>query len=198
MSRTLLAGFVFAQLGVAAFAADKLRAGDEVRLLPSSVVLTGPTSRQRVLVEEFIDGQAAGPASGNVAWTVSVPGIVKVVDGELVPFGNGHATVTVKSGTRTAQLDVKVIGFDRPEEWSFRNHVLAIFAKAGCNGGACHGALAGKGGFRLSLRGYDPATDHQTIVTQARGRRIELADPGRSLILAKPTGALPSQRRFTV
>jgi hypothetical protein len=191
MSRTLLAGFVFAQLGFTAFAGDAVFSGDEVRLLPSTVVLTGPTSRQRVLVEEFIDGQAAGTVGGNVAWTVLQPGVVKYVDGDLVPVGNGRATVTVKSGTRSAQLDVTVVGFDKPEEWSFRNHVLAVFAKAGCNGGACHGALAGKGGFRLSLRGYDPATDHQTIVTQARGRRIELADPGRSLILSKPTGALP-------
>ena len=64
-------------------------------------------------------------------------------------------------------------------------------AKLGCNGGACHGALAGKGGFKLSLRGYDPAVDWHTITRQARGRRIELADPGRSLILAKPSGAIP-------
>ncbi len=57
--------------------------------------------------------------------------------------------------------------------------------------GSCHGALAGKGGFKLSLRGYDPEADFQTITREARGRRVELADPGRSLILAKPTAALP-------
>ncbi len=78
-----------------------------------------------------------------------------------------------------------------PQAWSFRNHVLSVFAKAGCNSGACHGALAGKGGFKLSLRGYDPASDYRAITQQARGRRIELADPGRSLILAKPSGAIP-------
>ncbi len=50
--------------------------------------------------------------------------------------------------------------------------------------------LAGKGGFRLSLRGYDPATDYFNIVKQDRGRRVELTDPGRSLFLAKPSGAI--------
>ena len=65
-----------------------------------------------------------------------------------------------------------------------------MLAKLGCNSGACHGALAGKGGFRLSLRGYDPATDYFNIVKQDRGRRVELADPGRSLVLAKPSGAI--------
>ena len=52
-------------------------------------------------------------------------------------------------------------------------------------------SLAGKGGFKLSLNGYDPASDYSAITQQARGRRIELGDPGRSLLLAKPTGALP-------
>ncbi|WP_166828351.1 DUF1549 and DUF1553 domain-containing protein [Thalassoroseus pseudoceratinae] len=75
--------------------------------------------------------------------------------------------------------------------WSFRNHVLPILSRYGCNSGACHGALAGKGGFKLSLRGYDPDRDHYVITRQARGRRIAPRDPGRSLLLAKPTGAIP-------
>ena len=73
---------------------------------------------------------------------------------------------------------------------SFRNDILPIFSKANCNGGGCHGSLAGKGGFRLSLFGYDPETDYHTITKDARGRRIELADPGRSLLLMKPTTAV--------
>jgi hypothetical protein len=74
---------------------------------------------------------------------------------------------------------------------SFRNDVLPIVAKAGCNSGACHGALSGKGGFKLSLRGYDPVSDYMVIARQAGGRRLELSDPGRSLILAKPSGGIP-------
>ncbi len=74
---------------------------------------------------------------------------------------------------------------------NFRNHVLPVLSKAGCNSGACHGALAGKGGFKLSLRAYDPISDYHAITKQARGRRIELADPGSSLLLTKPSGAVP-------
>jgi hypothetical protein len=43
----------------------------------------------------------------------------------------------------------------------------------------------------LSLRGYDPEADHASIAKQLRGRRIEIANPGQSLLLTKPTGALP-------
>src|SRR2546426_6456011 len=74
---------------------------------------------------------------------------------------------------------------------SFRNHVQPVLAKAGCSSGACHGAAAGKNGFKLSLRGYDNDGDFLTITRQALGRRIVLSDPGRSLLLFKPTGAVP-------
>ena len=76
------------------------------------------------------------------------------------------------------------------DDVSFDLDVMPILSKAGCNGGGCHGALAGKGGFRLSLFGYDPAADHLTITRDARGRRIDLADPGMSLLLTKPTMAV--------
>jgi hypothetical protein len=75
--------------------------------------------------------------------------------------------------------------------WSFRNHVQPVLAKTGCSSGACHGAAAGQGGFRLSLRGYDDEGDWKSITRSALGRRIVLSDPARSLLLLKPTGAVP-------
>ncbi len=75
--------------------------------------------------------------------------------------------------------------------WSFRNHVQPVLAKAGCSSGACHGAAAGQGGFKLSLRGYDNEGDWKSITRSALGRRIVLSDPARSLLLLKPTGAVP-------
>mgnify|MGYP006268736637 CR=1 FL=1 len=84
-------------------------------------------------------------------------------------------------------LAVVVASADEP---SFQLDVMPILSKAGCNGGGCHGALAGKAGFRLSLFGYDPKSDYLAITRDARGRRVDLADPGSSLLLTKPTTAL--------
>src|SRR3954463_6082671 len=83
---------------------------------------------------------------------------------------------------------------------SFRNHIQPILAKAGCSLGACHGAAAGQGGFKLSLRGYDDEGDWLTLTRGAFGRRITPADPARSLILLKPTNAVPHKggKRFEV
>src|SRR5439155_5408296 len=62
-----------------------------------------------------------------------------------------------------------------------------ILTKAGCNQGACHGGQHGKGGFRLSLLGFDPAFDYSQIVQSAEGRRVVPSDPERSILLLKPT-----------
>ena len=80
------------------------------------------------------------------------------------------------------------------EAVSFELDVMPILSKAGCYSGGCHGALAGKGGFRLSLFGYDPASDHVALTRDARGRRVDLADPGASLLLTKPTTAVASSQ----
>src|SRR5260370_2021893 len=70
---------------------------------------------------------------------------------------------------------------------SVSREIVAILTKAGCNQGACHGAQHGRGGFRLSLLGFDPTFDQQQIVQSAEGRRIVLSDPERSILLLKPT-----------
>src|SRR5438552_18723944 len=78
----------------------------------------------------------------------------------------------------------------RADTPSFRNDVIPMLTKVGCNSGACHGALAGKGGLKLSLRGYDPAADHFVLTRQALGRRVDKVEPARSLLLRKPTLAV--------
>jgi hypothetical protein len=83
---------------------------------------------------------------------------------------------------------------------SFRNQVIPVLTKMGCNSGACHGAAAGKNGFALTLRGYDPGADYETITRQAGGRRVNKLEPAKSLILLKPTETVPHMggRRFPV
>lgn len=82
---------------------------------------------------------------------------------------------------------------------SFRNEVMPVLAKAGCNAGACHGNKYGKGGLKLSLRGQDPDVDYETLVFGIGGRRVAPSEPDASLILLKPTAQVPHEGgvRFT-
>src|SRR3954454_9645705 len=70
---------------------------------------------------------------------------------------------------------------------TFLRDVAPIINKAGCTSGGCHGAAKGKNGFKLSRRGYDPRFDYESLLYDLSGRRFNRADPGRSLMLAKPT-----------
>lgn len=72
---------------------------------------------------------------------------------------------------------------------SFRRHVLPLMGRLGCNGRACHGSFQGRGGFRLSLFGYDFQADHEAL-TAGEEPRVDLKDPAASLILQKPTLAI--------
>ncbi len=76
---------------------------------------------------------------------------------------------------------------------SFDHDIMAILSRAGCNMGACHGNLNGKGGLQLSLRGQDSWHDYLALTHDWSGRRIDRNDPDQSLMLLKPTSGVPHQ-----
>src|SRR5438045_4729466 len=75
----------------------------------------------------------------------------------------------------------------------FNVEVMAVLSRAGCNAGACHGNLNGKGGFKLSLRGEDPAADRAALTRDMLARRADPHRPDDSLILLKATGGVPHE-----
>ena len=113
--------------------------------------------------------------------------IAKVVDGVVAA---GRQRPAPKSRSRSAatkpSVPVEVASQEVPDKVSFNYGTLAVLSKQGCNSGACHGSPSGKGGFRLSLRAYDPALDIETLVREAFNRRTNLYEPEASLLLRKP------------
>jgi hypothetical protein len=85
------------------------------------------------------------------------------------------------------------------EPVSFRNDVMAVLSKAGCNQGTCHGNQNGKNGFKLSLRGQDPAFDLAALTRDQLNRRVDPLEPAQSLLLLKAIGQVPhgGGRRFS-
>src|ERR1700731_2918007 len=59
----------------------------------------------------------------------------------------------------------------------FERHLMGVFGRMGCNSGSCHGSFQGKGGFRLSLFGYDPDKDYVALTRDVLGRRLNPVDP---------------------
>jgi Protein of unknown function (DUF1549)/Protein of unknown function (DUF1553)/Bacterial Ig-like domain (group 2) len=172
-----------------------------IEILPSSIELVGSRYSQRLVVEgTFADGHQEDLTSE--AQIVSSDSRIALVDKSdfVQPRGDGQAMVaaTVQGQKASAALNVKNYSANTP--WNFRNDVLPVMTKMGCNSGPCHGAAAGKNGFKLTLRGYDPETDYYTLTHQALARRTERMEPAKSLILLKPTLTIPhgGGRRFLV
>jgi hypothetical protein len=155
---------------------------------PARVNLDGPRDEQRLAVMgEYADGRRRD-LSREASYASDAPDVAVAGPGGIVrPAGDGHALITVRAGGQTADVPVRVRRAMADIPVSFTRDVVPTLTKAGCNQGACHGALHGRGGFRLSLLGYDPKFDHDQIVQSAEGRRVVLSDPERSIFLLKPT-----------
>ena len=163
-----------------------------IEIQPAAVTLDGPGATQRVIVLLKRGNDIVGDGTVNADLISANPKIVRVdAAGVLHAVGDGETVVTTEQDGEFAIVKVKVQNTKKPHDVSFAIHVIPILTRLGCNSGACHGALAGKGGLKQSLRGYDPDTDHFVLTRQANARRVNRQEPARSLFLLKPTLALP-------
>ena len=173
------------------FTAAMLMAAPSLSIFPKEVTLATPESRQQLLAEAQLE-TAQADWTRLAAWSSSNPSVAIVSPTGLVtPRSDGETRITASKDNMTASLTVKVRNAKSAFTWSFKNHVMPVLTKTGCNQGACHGALAGKNGFKLTLRGYDPEVDFDTLTRQSAARRVNLAEPAQSLLLLKPTFAVP-------
>ena len=106
----------------------------------------------------------------------------------ITPFRFGCALAGAILATSNLSAAVHLPGDLRIDNVDFERHVMGVLGKMGCNSGSCHGSFQGKGGFRLSLFGYDPDKDYFALTRESLGRRIDPVNPERSLFLLKPTG----------
>lgn len=158
----------------------------ELIVHPAEVKLTGARAEQRVVVlGVWADGRKRD-LTRTATFTPANPKIVAADKGFLRPVADGRTALTVEaSGAKaTVPIVAERVAADVPV--SFAREVEPVLTKNGCNGGGCHGAQHGRGGFKLSLFGFDPAFDHAQIVQSNEGRRVVLSDPERSILLAKP------------
>lgn len=147
--------------------------------------LEGPRTRQQLVVSGLY-GTEIRDVTHAVKLTSSDPKIVRVEGTVAFPVGDGSAKIAAQLGNQTALIEVEVKGVGTRHPVSFNTETLAALTKGGCNMGACHGSPSGKGGFRLSLRGFDPPLDIMTLRSEFFGRRTNPLKPGESLLLQKP------------
>jgi hypothetical protein len=165
-----------------------------VEVFPPSVTLTGARdSRQVVVTGKYTDGTVRD-LSGVATAKVEPADVADLQDGLFLrPKKNGSATLVIAAGGKEVRIPVTVAGTDQPSPVSFRRDVIAAMNVGGCNAGACHGTPSGKNGFKLSLRGFDPAADYLQLTREQFGRRTDKHDPKASLMLLKAVGGVPHE-----
>jgi Protein of unknown function (DUF1549)/Protein of unknown function (DUF1553) len=133
---------------------------------------------------------ALGVAGLCAAFAVS-----SLIGDESTPPAKKAPNATSQSASTAKQKDQKLLAAissrfaaaTSQETPSFQRHVVPLLGKLGCNGRACHGSFQGRGGFRLSLFGYDFKMDHDALMADLNGPRVNVKNPDASLILQKPT-----------
>lgn len=172
---------------------------EAIEVAPEKLDFNGQTSPQRLLITGvYSDGKRADatPAASLVSADPSVASVTS--DGIVTPHANGTTELRIRFGQQTARCVVRVAEIDAPRPMHFRTEVIAALSRGGCNQGACHGSPQGKNGFRLSLRGFDPAVDLRYLTRDLFGRRRNTSQPESSLMLLKGTGRVAhlGGRRF--
>lgn len=175
----------------------------EYTVTPSSIQLTGKYAQTQLVVTALVDGQieaSSDDATMQASYTSSNEEVVTVnAQGLLLAVANGTADVQVTVGDWMFSVSVVVEGVEQHPAIDFDFAIRPILSKAGCNMGACHASQHGKGGFILSVFGFDPRVDYKGIVKDELERRVDFIEPTNSLFLMKPTMKTPhgGGRRLT-
>src|SRR3984957_4887473 len=161
---------------------------------PASVPLNGPRDYQQLVVTgKYTDGSIRDVTVGCDFSCEANDPVGLGVGGFISPKKAGASSLMIKAGTQTVKVPVTVKEFEKSRPISFRNDVIASINVGGCNAGACHGTPSGKGGFKLSLRGFDPAADYLQLTRDVLGRRTDRLAPESSLLLLKGLGRVPHE-----
>ncbi len=163
----------------------------QIRLQPSQVVFANAREYRKVLVMGKTEGAGEIDLTPSATFTPADDCVKSDEKGFLYPVKDCQTKVLVSASGLKAELPVTVRGLSKPQPVSFVRDVEPILNKVGCTAGTCHGAAKGKNGFKLSLRGYDPEFDYDRLIHDLSGRRLNRADPARSLMLVKPTAEVP-------
>jgi hypothetical protein len=180
-------GLVVATLSPPARAAS---AAPGLHVYPPSIRLTTARDRQSFVVQLVEPDGVTRDVTREATATVADPAKARVEGAAVHPLADGETLLAVAFGGQAVDVPVQVGRAGERPELSFRLDVLPVLTRSGCNSGACHGASRGKDGFRMSLFGFDPASDYARLTREFADRRINRAMVAESLLLTKATNAV--------
>lgn len=159
---------------------------------PERIHLRGRDSRQQLLVTGITAAETTHDLTRAVRFHFKDPQLASIdAAGVLTPRAAGKTELQIKWGSHTKSIPIEIEQGETYLPLDFTNDIAPILTRQGCNGGGCHGKSGGRGGFQLSLFGFQPEQDYEWVTRDIRGRRIFPASPEDSLLLRKATMKIP-------
>ncbi|HLK58283.1 MAG TPA: hypothetical protein VKU00_17080, partial [Chthonomonadaceae bacterium] len=163
---------------------------ERMEVYPPEVKLDSRRAYRQFVVTGYVRGEPQDLTETAVLHSTNER-ITRVQGTRIIAVGDGKTVLTVRAGGKAVQVPVVVANTARPDPVRFAFETLAVLTKQGCATGSCHGSPHGKGGFSLSLFGYDPAIDKISLTRDGFNRRINILEPTESLMLKKPQLEIP-------
>jgi hypothetical protein len=158
---------------------------------PASISLRGAGAEHGLLISAETEDGRLLDVTRDAALSSSDAKVVSAASGRVRAVGDGEARISVAYADQTAAVQVRTADMAVNAAPSFRNEVVPVLTRYGCNQGGCHGKEAGQNGFKLSLRGFAPEEDYNRLTVESFGRRMNHASPDLSLVLAKASNRIP-------
>ncbi|HUQ90809.1 MAG TPA: DUF1549 domain-containing protein [Bryobacteraceae bacterium] len=171
-----------------------------LKTVPTEVTLNGSRASQQFVALATDEDGVEQDVTAKAEWKVSNPALASLSGAARVAaIANGRIKLSASFSGVKAQSSIVIEDAGSTRPISFSQEISAILTKRGCNGSACHGGVKGRGGLKLSGNALYPKDDYEWIVkggvyqvltNEVKGERvprIDIKNPEKSMLLAKPT-----------
>lgn len=161
-----------------------------LEVFPARILLNDARESVQLVITAYDPANQPTDVTAQCTVNLSDPSLAKINKSQVRSISDvaeaKQLELDVKLGKLAAKVPVEIKAVAAPKPIAFENEVLVALSKQNCNSGACHGSPSGKGGFRLSLRAFDAQLDSLTMTQEEFGRRVNLMEPEKSILLEKP------------
>jgi hypothetical protein len=107
----------------------------QLMVSPSEITLTSARDSQAIIAVIVHPDGSTTDVSAIASITASRDGLIRVHEGIIEPIADGETELIISSEDLNQRIKVSVSGADKSPTLTFRNDVLPVLTRAGCNTG---------------------------------------------------------------
>ena len=166
-----------------------------IEVQPAAFQLATPQRRMHLIVSGFYADGTTQDLTRSAEYTSSNEQVARIENGVAVPDGRWYRRNHDHQRRPVGQGDRHGLEPGPARARFVRIRDAGCADQARLQSGACHGSPSGKGGFRLSLRAYDPVARYRDAGARSIQPPHEPLEPENSLLLRKPLMEVRPRRR---